>query len=125
MGRKAKELSLVCKDWIVSLFKQGLSYHKFGTLLNSSFATVQCIIKKFKTTNSIENNKQSGRPRVLSTRDSRNLVQQASRNPETSALKPAEDRATATGKHASLQTIRNRLHESEERKSGKKKTFYQ
>jgi transposase len=94
--------SLVCKDRIVSLFRQGLSYRKIGTLLNLSFATVQCVIKKFKTTNSIENNKRSGRPRV-STRDSRNPVQQVSRNPKTSVRKLAEDLATATGKHVSLQ----------------------
>jgi transposase len=112
MGRKTKELPLVCKDRIVSLFKQGLSYRKIGTLLNLPSATVQSVIRKFKTTNSIENNKRSGRPRVLSTRDSRNLVQQVSRNPKTSARKLAEDLATATGKHVSLQTIRNRLHES-------------
>jgi transposase len=112
MARKTKELSLVCKDRIVSLFKQGLSYRKIGTLLNVSFTTVQCVIKKFKTTNSTENNKRSGRPRVSSARDSRNLVQQVSRNPETSARKLAEDLATATDKHVSLQTIRNRLHES-------------
>jgi transposase len=112
MGRKTKELSLVCKDRIVSLFKPGLTYRKIGTLVNLSFVTVQCVIKKFKTTNSIENNKRSGRPRVLSTRDSRNLVQQVARNPETSARKLAEDLATATGKHVSLQTTRNRLHDS-------------
>jgi transposase len=118
MGRKTKELFLVCKDRIVSLFKQGLSYRKIGTLLNLSFATVQCVIKKIKTTNSMENSKRLGRPRVLYTRDSRNLVQQVSRNPKTSARKLAEDLATATSKHVSLQTIRNRLHES-----GNKKTF--
>jgi transposase len=112
MGRRTKELSLVCKDRIVSLFKQGLIYRKIGTHLNLSFATVQCVNKKFKTTNSIENNKLSGQPRVFSTRDSQNLVQQASRNPKTSARKLAEDLATPTGKQVSLQTIRNHLHES-------------
>jgi hypothetical protein len=35
-----------------------------------------------------------------------------SRNPKTSARKLAEDLATATGKHVSLQTIRIRFHES-------------
>jgi transposase len=90
MGRKTKELSLVCKDRIVSLFKQGLSYRKIGTILNLSFATVQCVIKKIKTTNSIENNKRSGRPRVLSIRDSWNLLQKVSRNPEKSARKLAK-----------------------------------
>jgi hypothetical protein len=49
---------------------------------------------------------------VLSTGDSRNLVQQVSRNPKTSARKLAEDLATETGKHVSLQTILNCLHES-------------
>jgi transposase len=111
MGRKMKEHTLVCKDRIVLCFKQGLRNRKIGTLHILSFATVHCIIKKFKTVNSIESNKQSGRPRVLSTRDSWNLVQQVSRNPKTSALKLAEDLATAAGKHVSFQTIRNRLHE--------------
>jgi transposase len=123
MGRRTKELSLVCKDRIVSLFKQGLRYHKIETLLNLKFATVQCVIEKIKTSNSIENNKRSGRPRVWSTRDSRNLVQQVSRNPKTSARKLAEDFATATGKHVSLQTIRNRLHESDYKgRAAKKKS---
>jgi hypothetical protein len=35
-----------------------------------------------------------------------------SKNTKTSARKLAEDLATATGKHVSLQTIRYRLHES-------------
>jgi DNA-binding NarL/FixJ family response regulator len=48
MGRKTKELSLVCEDRIVSLFKQGLSHRKIGTLLNLSFATVQCVIKNLR-----------------------------------------------------------------------------
>jgi hypothetical protein len=48
----------------------------------------------------------------MSARDFWNLVQQVSRNPKTGARKLAEDLATATGKHVSLQTIRNRLHES-------------
>jgi hypothetical protein len=43
-----------------------------------------------KIANSIENNKRSGPPRVLSARDSRNLVQQVSRNPKTSARKLAK-----------------------------------
>jgi hypothetical protein len=34
------------------------------------------------------------------------------RNPKTSGRKLAEDLATAAGKHVSLQTIRNRFHES-------------
>jgi transposase len=117
--------SLVYKDRIVSLFKQRLSYRKIGTLLNLSFATVQCAIKKFLTTNSIENNKRSGLPRVWSTRDSRNLLQKVSRNPKTNARKLAEDLATATGKHVSLQTIRNRLHESGYKGRAAKKTLYQ
>jgi hypothetical protein len=48
MGRKTKELSLVCKDLMVSLFKQGLGYRKIGTLLNLSFATVKCVIKNLR-----------------------------------------------------------------------------
>jgi hypothetical protein len=48
----------------------------------------------------------------MSTRDSRNLDQEVSRNTKRSALKLVEDLAKATGKHVSLQTIRNRLHES-------------
>jgi hypothetical protein len=48
MGRKTKKLSLICKHRIVSLFKQGLSYRKIVTLLNLSFSTVQCVIKKLR-----------------------------------------------------------------------------
>jgi hypothetical protein len=48
MGRKTKELSLVCKDRIVSLFKQGLIYRKIKTLLNLSLATVLCVIKNLR-----------------------------------------------------------------------------
>jgi transposase len=125
MGHKTKELSLVCKDRIVLLFKRGLSCRKIWIVLNLSFATVQCVIKKIKTTNSIENNKRSGRPSVLSTRDSRNLLQQVSRNPKSGARKLAEDLATATGKRISLQTIRNRLHESGYKGRAAKKTLYQ
>jgi hypothetical protein len=49
---------------------------------------------------------------VWSTRDSRNLVQQVSRNSRINARKLADDLVTATGKYVRFQTIRNRLHES-------------
>ncbi|KAJ4446872.1 hypothetical protein ANN_13572 [Periplaneta americana] len=76
MGRKSQELSAAWKDRIVSLFKQGFSYRKIGKLVKRSHATVQYIIKKFKT-GSTDNARRQGRPRVISQRESHQLVREA------------------------------------------------
>lgn len=111
MGRKSGELSSKCKDEIVRLFKQGLSYRCIGRKLRLSHSTVQYIIQKFKN-GSVDNKKHTGRKRVLTVRESREIVRQAAKNPKLSAPQLAEHIASYSGKTVTAQTVRNRLHEA-------------
>lgn len=111
MGRKSKELSLACKEKIVSLFQQGLSYRYIGTKLGLAHSTVQYVIKKFKT-GSLDNVKRRGRKRSVTTRESRDIVRIAAKNPKMSARQLVEHIATQYNKTVTPQTVRNRLHEA-------------
>lgn len=68
------------------------------------------IVKKKKTTGSTENQPRTGRPKVLTVRQRRQVVKQALKNPSKSAQNLADDLASCSGKHVALQTIRNVLH---------------
>lgn len=123
MGRKSKELSNCCKNEIVKLFKQGLSYRYIGKKVGYSHSTVQYIINKFKT-GSVDNKKHTGRKRLLTVRESREIVKKAQKNSKISARDLATHIASSFGKTVTPQTVRNRLHEAGYRgRAARKKPF--
>ena len=113
MTRKKSEISISMRDRVIFLRKRGESYRKIGKELNLSFTTVQYIIKKYERTNSTENKPRTGRPRILTERERRNIVKEATKKPFISARSLANDLASTSGKSVDPQTIRNVLHSAQ------------
>lgn len=104
-----KEVSIDEKNLIIQEHKKGKSYRAISKFFNKPFATVQYIIKKFKTTGSVENKPRSGRPKKLSRRDVSLILREVDKNPRISAPKLAESIANSTDKTVHPKTIQRAL----------------
>ena len=68
------KLSLQDRICIVVYFEQGVSQHQIAAQLHCSHTTVQKVVRKYKSTGSIEDLPKSGRPQVLTTQEKRIAV---------------------------------------------------
>ena len=73
MGRKGRELSLDSKKLFVDLYENGHKLSEISKLLSVPYITISNIVKKYRNTGSVENNKRSGRPKLVADRDDRKL----------------------------------------------------
>ncbi|CAK9801095.1 Transposable element Tc1 transposase [Anthophora plagiata] len=110
MSPKISELSISRREKIILLRHEGESYRKIGEKLNINFSTVRYVIKKQEETGSIKNKRRSGRPKILSNRDRRQIIKQVSKEPFTSAQSITNQIAAISGKVVCAQTVRNGLH---------------
>ena len=53
--------------------------------MNLSFSTVQCIVKKYEITETTENKPRTGRPKILTVRERRSMIKEATKNRYVSA----------------------------------------
>jgi transposase len=74
MARRGKELSSDTNNAIVKLREGGHSGRKISAMLEINPATVQKFLKRFRSRNSVENGKGSGRPKKSSDRTDRQLM---------------------------------------------------
>jgi transposase len=79
-------------------------------VLKLNFSTIRYVIKKQEETGTIENKARSGSPKVLTSRERRQIVHQTDKEPFKSAVSLADDIAAQSNKRVSPQTIRNVLH---------------
>lgn len=73
MGRKGKELTPDKKNAVLELFLKGLKPSEVCRLLEIPYSTVFNILKKFKTSGTLENKPRSGRPKIVTDRAYRQL----------------------------------------------------
>jgi len=73
MGRKGSEISQDIIKVIVDLYKNGHKVCNITKLLNLPYMTVSNIVKRFLCSGSTENKPRSGRPKVVTDRDYRQL----------------------------------------------------
>lgn len=111
MSLKSKELDGSVKNTIIHLRNDGLTYAAIGKQLNISLFTVRSVVQKFNDTGSTENKIRTGRPRIFSAREKRDIIREVKKNPKISAPRLAGKVANTSQKTFSVQTIRNVLHE--------------
>ena len=111
-----KELSKEIRAKIVALKSEGYSHRQIRDELNVSVGVVTSTLKRLKETTSYENRPRSGRPRVSTPRDDRNLLNLARKNSQMSSNELAAQWTLASGLKAAARTVRSRL--SEARKNG-------
>lgn len=106
---KGKELTLSQKQLIANLWKDGNSYRKISTSLGIPFTTVGSFISRFKTRNSVENQRRSGAPRKISPRLARLLGRKIQENPQVSR-EELQQHVRFSGIQVTKRTISNELH---------------
>ncbi|CAK9796240.1 Transposable element Tcb1 transposase [Anthophora quadrimaculata] len=108
---KGKQIESSVKNLIIKHFEEGKSYRNIGKVLNLSCASVQNIIRKYKTYKTVENRPRTGRPKKLSRRDVSLILKEVEKNPKISAPKLAGSIAAVSGKHVHPKTVQRALRD--------------
>lgn len=104
-----RELKDSIKNQIIGMKSTGLSGRKIANQFGLVQSTVNRIVKRYKTSGSTENNLRPGRPKKLSERDCRHLVNNVKKNRRLIL----QDITTEMPSGPSLSTIRRSLHEAD------------
>lgn len=105
----SKQLSNDLKTKIVHHHGLGEGYRKLSQRFKLSVSTVRNILRKWKTTGSVQVKARSGRPRKISDRQKRRMVRTVRVNPQTST-KDLQHHLAADGVTVHRSTIRRTLH---------------
>ena len=108
---KTKELSKEVRHKVVEKHHSGEGYKKISKLLIIPLCMVESIIKNWKTYHTTQTPPRPGRPSKLSSRASRNLVQDVTVNP-TMSLKDIQVSMSEIEVSIQQSTISNSLHKA-------------
>lgn len=112
MGRKLKETTESQRKIIIYLHNQGKSYAEIGEMMERSRFTIRSIINRFKEAQNLESKKRTGRPRILSDRECKQIVPKVKMDPKTTSTQIAAEVKEDFGKDVHAMTIRRVLHEA-------------
>jgi len=105
-------MSIDMRELIIKLHLEKKSLREIAKTVGKTHSTIQSVIKKFKNTGSVDTLPRKGRPKILSSRDKRNIIKKIVINPRLSAPKLAADFALETGKTIHAENIRRVLRKS-------------
>ncbi len=112
MAPGESEIPLSIRSRIIKMSEKGYSYRKIASVIGRSFSGVRNVIKRYEATRKIDNEARSGRPRILTVRERRDVVRLSDKNPFMSAPMIAEHIASYCNKTVHPQNIRRILHSS-------------
>jgi transposase len=69
MDRKSKELSTETKELIVKLYRKKTRRSYISDLLDIPWSTIDSIVKKYRSTGTVENQRRKGRRKLFTARD--------------------------------------------------------
>ncbi|CAF0938671.1 unnamed protein product [Brachionus calyciflorus] len=103
--------SVILEDRIkaVTMRKQGKTLETFGKELNRAISCIKRIIERYNETNSYKDRPRSGRPRISTQKDDRNLIRLVNKNRTESSHMLANQWKLSNGKSASSSLVRRRL----------------
>ncbi|CAF1008077.1 unnamed protein product [Brachionus calyciflorus] len=114
MPNQASKRILICKeDRIKAVFlnQKGKSYSEIGNELNRSKLFIKTIIDRYNKTKSYDDRPRSGRPRISTEKDERQLVRLVKKNRTSPSHILAHNWKLSNGKKASDSLVRRRLLE--------------
>lgn len=111
---KTRELSMGEKQTILKLREEGKSIRAIAKTLGIATTTIWNVLKKKETTGVLSNKHRTGRPRVTTAVDDRNIVRAVKKNPKTTVTDITANLHRA-GVKVSQSTVRRRLREKEYR----------
>lgn len=87
MESKGKEISVSERKIIIKLWKEGKSFRKIGQTIGRTYSSIQRVINNFKETGILTSKPRSGRPKILSVREERSIINMAKVNPRITSSK--------------------------------------
>ena len=102
-------LSLQDRVRIVVYFEQGVSQRQIAAQLHCSHTAVQKVVRKYRSTGSVEDLPKSGRPQVLTAREKRIAVNLSKKDRFRPATSIRDDLETNYGTSVSVATIKRTL----------------
>lgn len=109
MSSKRVQTSIEVRELIIKHYQIGMSVREIGDAVQRSHSTVHDIIKRFKTSNSVENKTKSGQPKKFTPSDERWIVNQIKKNPKLSAPKLTNLVSESLQISVNPETVRNVL----------------
>ena len=109
---RSKDLSEDLRKSIIESHKSGNGYKKISRQFGVHVATIQKIIKKWKSLKSVANRKRGGRPSKFSNRMKRKLIKQVMDNPRLTS-KELQKSMASDGVVVDSSTIRKKLAEND------------
>lgn len=109
---KRRNLSDEERSRILFLHEQGKSQVEIAKTLKCSRCAVQSAIKRFKDTGSHVDKKRTGRKRLTSKREDRNLIRESLKNRKKTSFELAAGLSDQIGRTISARTTRRRLGEA-------------
>lgn len=106
---KTCELDLDKRLKIQLLFEGGKNKTQIAKIVKCPHSTVRYTINRYKKTESHENLKRSGRKRITSAREDRQLVRTSLKNRKKTSFELTADLFGSTEKKVSARTVRRRL----------------
>lgn len=112
MSGKGKETTTTERKIILDLHAKGKSLSEIGEIISRSRYTVRSIINRFKDSKSLTSCRRSGRPKKLTNKEERSVVNCIKKNPRTTSSELAAGICEQFGKTVSTKTVRNIIHKA-------------
>lgn len=112
MESKGREISVSERKIIIKLWKDGKSFRKIGHIIGRTYSSVQRVINNFKKTGILTSKPRSGRPKILSAREERTVVNMVKVNPRITSSKIVENVNQAFKKCICAETARKILRKA-------------
>ncbi|KAF0729887.1 hypothetical protein Ae201684P_014424 [Aphanomyces euteiches] len=123
-NRTRKEVSLGLRQRVISKHESGLGYTKIARELEIPRSPVQSLIKSFKKTGNLAPASRTGRQKVTTPEDDREIIREAKKNRRVSAEKIKEGFLVYYDKELSESTIRRQIKTTGMNgRAGRKKPF--
>lgn len=106
---KGTELSMDMRKLIIKLRNEGKTMREIGTIIGKSHTTIQRVINNFRERGHVRTKPRSGRPKALSVREERVVIQQVKKDPTLSAPKIKAIISETLNKDISSRTVQNVL----------------
>lgn len=100
------------RNIVISLHKSGNSYRDIAKVLNRSHATIQCIVKRYKKENRVQNKTKTSNKKIFNDADERWILRKVRDDPKLSAPKLASEAALYLKKKCNAETIRRVLRKN-------------
>lgn len=109
---KGKEISMEIRKLIIKLYLEKKSLREIGRIVGKTHSSVQNIINFHNSNGNVQKKPRSGRPKKISEREERYILNAIKADPKKSAPKIRDELLQGTATSVNPQTIRNVLHKA-------------